>query len=59
MPRNWVSRVAGSKEQLAGKKSLHVIHGVDVARAIIAVVGDFTPGERWVWRFSLLYLLVL
>jgi hypothetical protein len=51
-PRNWVSRVAASKEQLAGKKSLHMIHGVDVARAIIAVVRDFTPGERWVCRVS-------
>jgi hypothetical protein len=47
-PRNWIGRVAGTKEQLRGKTSLHMIHGVDVARAIVAVVRAFTPGERWV-----------
>jgi len=46
-PRNWVGRVAPDKEELAGKGSLHLIHGWDVARAIIAVHEAFTPGERW------------
>ena len=52
-PRDWVGRVAATKEQLAGKKSLHMIHGCDVARAIVAVARDFTPGERWVRYLSL------
>ena len=47
-PSNWISRVAASKEQLKGKNSLHLVHGQDVARAILALHKDFTPGERWV-----------
>ena len=47
-PRNWVQRVAKTKETLKGKASLHLIHGEDIARGIIAVVEDFTKGERWV-----------
>jgi hypothetical protein len=47
-PKNWVARVAPNKEALAAKKSLHLIHGIDVARCIIAVHKSFTPGERWV-----------
>lgn len=46
-PRNWVIRVASTKEQVKGKKALHLIHGDDVARGIIAVHKDFTPGKRW------------
>ena len=37
-PGNWISRVAKTKEQLADKGALHLIHGADVARAIIAVI---------------------
>lgn len=37
-PGNWISRVAKTKEQLAEKGALHLIHGYDVARAIIGVV---------------------
>ncbi|KAH8883056.1 hypothetical protein GQ53DRAFT_831011 [Thozetella sp. PMI_491] len=47
-PRNWVSRVAKTKEQLAGKGALHLIHGADVARAVIAVHERYTPRTRWV-----------
>lgn len=47
-PRDWIGRVAASKEMLRGKTSLHMIHGVDVARAVLAVSRDFTAGERWV-----------
>ncbi|KAK0610031.1 hypothetical protein B0T17DRAFT_501012 [Bombardia bombarda] len=44
-PRHWVDRVATSKEAVRGKKSLHMIHGVDVARAIVAVVR--VDDEKW------------
>ncbi|KAL2349633.1 hypothetical protein BJ546DRAFT_696292 [Cryomyces antarcticus] len=40
-PRHWVDRVAQTKEQVKNKTSLHMVHGVDVARAILAVF------ERW------------
>lgn len=36
-PINWLSKVAGSQEKLAAKASLHLVHGDDVARAVIAV----------------------
>ena len=49
-PKHWIDRVAATKEQLKGKKSLHLIHGQDVARAIIAVHQDFAQatGQRFV-----------
>ncbi|KAI1311344.1 hypothetical protein F5Y03DRAFT_304589 [Xylaria venustula] len=47
-PRNWVHRVITSKEGLKAKGALHVIHGEDVARAVLAVHRKFTPGKRWV-----------
>ena len=50
-PRDWVSRVAGSKEVLGKKGSLHMVHGQDVARAVLALSEEFTPGERWVSAF--------
>jgi hypothetical protein len=37
-------------EAIKGKiltRQLHLVHGKDVARAILAVHGQFTPGERW------------
>ncbi|KAI6093424.1 hypothetical protein F4821DRAFT_80874 [Hypoxylon rubiginosum] len=46
-PRNWVDRVVKSKADLKGKGALHVIHGQDVARAIVALHRNFTPGKRW------------
>ncbi|GAA6059213.1 hypothetical protein JCM10212_006606 [Sporobolomyces blumeae] len=36
-PSNWISRIATSKQALEVKGSLHLIHGLDVARAILAV----------------------
>ncbi|CZT42044.1 uncharacterized protein RSE6_01875 [Rhynchosporium secalis] len=39
--RHWIDRVAASKEGLGTKKSLHMVHGIDVARGIVAV------HERW------------
>ncbi|KAJ7796765.1 hypothetical protein B0H14DRAFT_3494436 [Mycena olivaceomarginata] len=47
--RNWLPRVAPTKDALAGKGSLHLIHGLDLARAILAVHSDFSKaaGQRW------------
>ncbi|GAA5847529.1 hypothetical protein JCM5353_004940 [Sporobolomyces roseus] len=36
-PSNWISRIASSKAALEVKGSLHLIHGLDVSRAILAV----------------------
>ena len=46
-PRSWVVRVAKTKAEVKAKKALHLIHGEDVARAIIGVHAKFTPGKRW------------
>ena len=74
-PKNWVTRVAKTKDEVKGKKgerqfpmfwspvvvadsrpeaaqlltnlALHLIHGADVARAIIAVHNSFTHSKRW------------
>ncbi|KAI2464471.1 hypothetical protein F4781DRAFT_436381 [Annulohypoxylon bovei var. microspora] len=46
-PRDWVDRVIKTKAGLKGKGALHVIHGEDVARAIVALHRNFTPGKRW------------
>ncbi|KAI8628074.1 hypothetical protein F5Y19DRAFT_152124 [Xylariaceae sp. FL1651] len=46
-PRDWVDRVVKSKADLKAKGALHVIHGEDVARAIVALHRNFTPGKRW------------
>ena len=40
-PKNWISRVASSKEQLGLKKSLHLIHGRDISRLVLAVFKKF------------------
>jgi len=47
--KKWVGRVAPTKEVLRNKGSLHMIHGIDVARAILAVHGQFSKasGQRW------------
>lgn len=49
-PAHWISRlIATTKEQLSGKTSIHLIHGRDVARAIIAVHENVekVQGKRW------------
>lgn len=48
-PRNWVDRVAKSKAELKAKGALHLIHGDDVARAVIAAHENFdkVKGRRW------------
>ncbi|KAG6917723.1 hypothetical protein DXG01_001374 [Tephrocybe rancida] len=49
-PRNWVPRVAPSKEALKHKGSIHLTHGLDVARAVLAVHGNWekAAGQRWI-----------
>jgi len=49
VPRNWVSRVAKTKEQLKAKQALHMVHGEDVSRAVLAVHGRWhrAKGQRW------------
>lgn len=47
-PRNWLPRLAKSKEDVRARKSVHFVHGEDVARAIVGVYRTFTPGKRWI-----------
>ncbi|KWU43388.1 hypothetical protein RHOSPDRAFT_19546 [Rhodotorula sp. JG-1b] len=55
-PINWLARVAPTETALEQKGSLHLIHGLDVARAIIAEEGKQdraatttnTGGQRWI-----------
>ena len=67
-PRNWVKRVAKTKEDVRGKKSLHMIHGQDVARAVLGVTGAWeeeeygggsdkvkVKGERWMLTDTFVY----
>ncbi|KAJ3754582.1 hypothetical protein EV360DRAFT_51369 [Lentinula raphanica] len=47
--KKWVGRVAPTKEVLKNKGSIHMIHGIDVAQATIAVHNNFSKasGQRW------------
>lgn len=56
-PRNWVDRVAKTKEDVKGKKSLHLVHGLDVARAVVAVTRDWetAKGQRWMLTDGFVY----
>lgn len=57
-PKKWVERVAKSKEDVQKKKSLHMVHGLDVARAILAVTGDWHrhgKGQRWMLTDGFVY----
>ena len=47
--RNVVGRVAPTKDALRGKGSIHMIHGDDVAGAIVAVAQQHlkATGQRW------------
>ena len=56
-PKTWVGRVAKSKEDVRGKKSLHLVHGLDVARAVLAVTGrwDRATGERFMLTDGFVY----
>ncbi|KAL9113164.1 MAG: hypothetical protein Q9227_002776 [Pyrenula ochraceoflavens] len=49
-PRHWIPRIARSKDEVRGKKALHLIHGVDVAQGIVAAhrhFNDVGNGKRW------------
>jgi hypothetical protein len=49
-PKGWVPRFP-SKEAIRNKllnRQLHLVHGKDVARSILAVHNQFKPGERWI-----------
>ncbi|KAI1797067.1 hypothetical protein LXA43DRAFT_985818 [Ganoderma leucocontextum] len=47
--KNWIPRVAPTKEVLKQKGSIHMIHGLDVSRAVLAVHAHFdrANGQRW------------
>jgi len=47
--RRYVGRIAATKEMLAGKGAIHMMHGIDVARAILAVHQGSKEnfGQRW------------
>jgi len=49
-PRNWVSRVVKTKDDVSKKQAVNLIHGKDVARSIIAVHENFkeVEGRRWI-----------
>ena len=46
-PRNWVDRIIKTKDDLKAKGAVHLVHGNDVAQAILAVHEHFTPSKRW------------
>ena len=56
-PKTWVDRVAKTRDDAKGKKSLHLVHGLDVARAIVAVMGNWetAKGQRWMLTDGLVY----
>ncbi|KAK3171769.1 hypothetical protein OEA41_003853 [Lepraria neglecta] len=49
-PQNWVTRVAKSKSEVKAKLAVHLIHGRDVSRAIVAAHEKFEKvgGKRWI-----------
>lgn len=56
-PKKWVDRVAKSKEDVKSKKSLHMVHGLDVARAVVAVMSNWysSKGQRWMLTDGFVY----
>ena len=55
VPWNWIPKIASTKEKLKDKKSLHLIHGEDVARACIACHKRFYSGDRFIVTDMLVY----
>lgn len=55
--RNWVDRVAKTKEDVKNKKSVHLIHGIDVARGILAATNDWksAKGQRYMLTDGVVY----
>ncbi|KAK4664576.1 uncharacterized protein QC763_512000 [Podospora pseudopauciseta] len=62
-PVNWIGRVAATKEAIKGKTSLHMIHGEDIARAVVKIVTNEEDkwengggkGERWMLTDGFVY----
>ncbi|KAG4422066.1 hypothetical protein IFR04_004807 [Cadophora malorum] len=56
-PKHWIDRVASTKELLSSKKSLHLVHGLDVARGILAVHGRWegARGQRFMLTDLMVY----
>lgn len=58
-PRNWLDRVGKTKDQVRDKTSLHLVHGEDVAIAIVAVFERWseskTAGQRWLVTDGFVY----
>lgn len=52
VPKTWVSRVAKTVEAAKAKTSLHLIHGDDVSRVILAAhdsqIWEKVMGQRWI-----------
>ncbi|KAK4247495.1 hypothetical protein C7999DRAFT_14480 [Corynascus novoguineensis] len=50
-PRGWARRVAPTRDAVRAKASLHLVHGLDVARAIVRLVeggnGDESSSPFW------------
>lgn len=48
-PRNWIARVAKSKDEVRGKGALHLVHGEDVGRGVLGCLGGWEKvgGGRW------------
>lgn len=51
-PSKWVDRVATTKESVKSKKSLHMVHGLDVSRAVLAVMDSWQHGEGQRWMLT-------
>nr|POE80928.1 hypothetical protein CFP56_57002 [Quercus suber] len=51
-PKKWVERVAKTKSDVKSKKSLHMVHGVDVARAVLAVAGHWSQAKKQRWMLT-------
>ncbi|KAF1918341.1 hypothetical protein BDU57DRAFT_195807 [Ampelomyces quisqualis] len=48
VPRQWLPRLAQSKEDVKKRGAVHFVHGEDVARAIVATHKRFSKGKRWI-----------
>ena len=49
-PKTWLVRVAKTKEAVKAKGAVHLVHGEDVAKAIVLSVDkwDKVAGKRWI-----------
>lgn len=54
-PRNFVSRLFRSKTDVMAKTSLHMVHGRDVARGIVAVMEAWPGASRWLVTDGFVY----